>query len=127
MLSANWLSPLGALGLDGFVLTAFLLGWPANEIVLPILLMGYLSAGSLVEVNDLANLHGVLTAQGWTWLTALCFLLFSLLHFPCATTVLTLLKETGGSWAALGFFLPLGVATAVTFGVTQIARLLGLA
>lgn len=125
---ANWLSPVGrALGLDGFILAAFFLGWPANEIVLPILLMGYLSVGSLVEPNSLTAIRQVLVGQGWTWLTVLCFLLFSLLHFPCATTIFTMVKQTGGRWAVLGFFLPLGVATAVTFVVNQVARLLGLA
>lgn len=124
---ANWLDPFGrALGLDGFILTGFFLGWPANEIVLPITLMGYLTGGTMIEPNGLADLGQILIAQGWTWLTALCFLLFSLLHFPCATTTLTTVKEAGGRWAVLGFFLPLAVAVGVTFIVTQLTRLCGM-
>ena len=96
--AAAALDPVGRLfGLDGVLLLAFLLGLPANEIVLPLAVMAYQAGGALTEVTDPAALHTLLTAQGWTVKTALCVLLFSLMHWPCATTLLTVKKETG-SW-----------------------------
>ena len=105
---ANALDPFGRiLGLDGVILLAFILGFPANEIVLPLTLMGYLSMGTLVETNSLANLATILLANGWTQTTALCFLLFSLFHWPCSTTCLTIHKETASwRWTAVAFVLP---------------------
>ena len=105
---ANALDPFGRiLGLDGVILLAFILGFPANEIVLPLTLMGYLSMGTLVETNSLADLATVLLANGWTQTTALCFLLFSLFHWPCSTTCLTIHKETASwRWTAVAFVLP---------------------
>ncbi|MGM9612287.1 MAG: nucleoside recognition domain-containing protein, partial [Butyricicoccus sp.] len=95
------------LGLDGVILLAFLLGFPANEIVLPLTLMGYLSVGTLVETESLASLATLLTANGWTSKTALCFILFSLFHWPCSTTCLTIHKETGSlKWTLLAVALP---------------------
>lgn len=124
-LGAGSLDPLGrALGMDGFILTAFLLGLPANETVLPILIMGYLSAGALAEVGNLEALGSLLVARGWTWTTAFSTMLFSLLHFPCGTTLLTIFRETGSvRWTAVAALLPLGIAVAVTFAVTRILRL----
>ena len=100
-------APARLLGLDGVILLAFILGLPASEIVLPIILMCYLSAGSLVEPGEIASLGALLRACGWTGETALCFILFSLLHWPCSTTLITVHKETG-SWkmTALSFALP---------------------
>ena len=83
------------LGLDGVILMAFILGFPANEIVVPVMLMAYLSTGSLTEINDLTQLKTLLTSQGWTWLTATCTMLFSLLHWPCSTSCMTIYKEIG--------------------------------
>ncbi len=115
-------------GLDGVILMAFLLGWPANEIVLPVMLMAYLSTGSLVEFDDLAALGQLLTQQGWTWLTAVCTMLFSLFHWPCSTTCLTIYKETGSvKWTALAIALPTVLGLGLCFAVTMAARLLGLA
>lgn len=116
------------LGMDGFILMAFILGLPANEIVLPILLMSYVSAGSMIEPNSLTALHTILVVQhGWTWLTALSVMLFSLLHYPCGTTLLTIFKETRSlKWTLIALLLPLAVAVLVTFTLTQAARLLGL-
>lgn len=116
------------LGMDGFILMAFILGLPANEIVLPILLMSYVSAGSMIEPNSLTALHTILVVQhGWTWLTALSVMLFSLLHYPCGTTLLTIFKETRSlKWTLIALLLPLAVAMLVTFTLTQAARLLGL-
>ena len=113
------LDPLGrALGLDGMILLAFLLGFPANEIVLPILLMGYSSAGTLVDGASLAELKTMLLANGWTGTTALCMLLFSLFHFPCGTTTLTLARESKSlKWTLLGVALPTAVGMTVCFAV----------
>lgn len=95
------------LGLDGMILLAFLLGFPANEIVLPVLLMGYCATGTLTEYASLAELRTLLLVNGWTGETALCMALFSLLHFPCGTTTLTLLRETGSvRWTLAGILLP---------------------
>lgn len=108
---AGLLQPLGALmGLDGFILLAFLLGFPANEIVVPCMLMGYLSAGSLTDYGGLAELHGLLTAHGWTAATAVCALVLTLFHFPCGTTCFTIWKETrSAKWTALAVLLPTAV------------------
>lgn len=103
---ALFLEPLGGLmGLSGPILMAFLLGLPANEIVLPILLMFYSQSGMLVEGGSQTG--AMLAANGWTWTTAVCAILFSLNHFPCATTLLTIRKETGSrKWTAISFLLP---------------------
>jgi len=124
---AGFLGPFGRLmGLDGFILTAFILGLPANEIVLPILLMGYLSTGMMVKLDSLPALGAALAAHGWTWLTALCYMLFSLLHWPCATTLLTIWKETRSRlWTAAAALIPAGVAFIVCAAVAQVARALG--
>ena len=103
---AMFLEPLGGImGLSGPILLAFLLGLPANEIVLPILLMFYSQSGMLVEGGSQTG--AMLAANGWTWMTAVCAILFSLNHFPCATTLLTIRKETGSrKWMAVSFLLP---------------------
>lgn len=125
----GFLDPFARLfGLDGVILMAFLLGWPANEIVLPVMLMAYLSTGRLVEFDDFAALGQLLTQQGWTWLTAVCTMLFSLFHWPCSTTCLTIYKETGSvKWTALAIALPTALGLGLCFAVTMAARLLGLA
>ena len=112
---AGALEPLGGLmGLDGFILLAFLLGFPANEIVVPCILMGYLSAGSLTDYAGLAELHGLLTAHGWTAATAVCVLVFTMFHFPCGTTCFTIWKETKSvKWTALAILLPTAVGIAL--------------
>ena len=106
--AATFLEPLGrAMGLDGMILLAFLLGFPANEIVIPILLMGYLSSGTLTDYGSLAQLGMILAENGWTAMTAACAAALCLWHFPCGTTCLTIRRETGSvKWTALGFFLP---------------------
>ena len=103
-----FLDPLGRLmGLDGVILAGFLLGFPANEIVLPMILLAYTAGGSLQEMTSLTALGGILRAHGWTALTALNLMLFSLFHFPCATTLLTIRRETGSAkWTVFAFFLP---------------------
>ncbi|PTX55328.1 ferrous iron transport protein B [Melghirimyces profundicolus] len=115
-----------ALGLDGYILMAFILGLPANEIVLPILLMGYLSTGAMTEVEDMAALKQIFLDHGWTWLTALNMMLFSLLHYPCGTTLFNIYKETKSpKWTFLAFAIPTGIAIGVTFTVAQVVRGLG--
>lgn len=105
---SGFLDPLGRLmGLDGIILMAFLLGFPANEIVLPIILMAYLQTGYLVEMDDTKALLSLLTAHGWTVKTAVCMAIFSLFHWPCSTTCLTIKKETGSvKWTIIAFLLP---------------------
>ena len=103
------LNGLGCLmGLDGEILTAFLLGMPANEIVLPLIIMSYTGGSSLAEAESTAQLAGLLTANGWGIKTAVCALIFMLCHFPCSTTLLTIKKETGSiKWTLAAFALPL--------------------
>ncbi|MCL6611734.1 MAG: ferrous iron transporter B [Peptococcaceae bacterium] len=128
-LLAGTLEPFGrALGLDGHILTAFILGLPANEIVLPILIMSYLSTGSMASLDSLEALRVLLVEDhGWTWITALCTMLFSLLHFPCATTLLTIRQETKSlKWTLTAALIPLAAACLVCFTVAQAARALGL-
>ena len=105
---ANFLNPLAKLmGLDGYILTAFILGIPANEIVLPIILMCYLKGGTLVNIEDTIQIGQILIQNGWTMLTAMNVMLFTILHFPCATTLLTVKKETGSwKWTAISFAIP---------------------
>lgn len=105
---ANFLNPFAKLmGLDGYILTAFILGIPANEIVLPIILMCYLKGGTLVNIEDTIQIGQILIQNGWTMLTAMNVMLFTILHFPCATTLLTVKKETGSwKWTAISFAIP---------------------
>lgn len=114
------------LGMDGFIIMAFILGLPANEIVLPILLMGYMSSGAMVDIEGLGSIKDIFLSHGWTWLTALNMMLFSLLHYPCGTTLVNIYKETKSmKWAVLSAVIPLGIAIAVTFLVAAAARLFG--
>ncbi len=105
---ANFLEPFaGLLGLDGYILTAFILGMPANEIVLPIILMCYLGNNSLVDLEDTFSVGQILIQNGWTMLTAINVMIFTCLHFPCTTTLLTIKKETGSlKWTIVSFLLP---------------------
>ena len=114
------------MGLDGMVLLAFLLGFPANEIVLPVLLMGYMQTGTLTAYGSLAELSAVLTANGWTTQTAVCMLVLCLLHFPCGTTCLTILRETGSArWTALAAALPTAMGAALCMAIHGVWTLLG--
>lgn len=105
---ANFLNPFAKLmGLDGYILTAFILGIPANEIVLPIILMCYLKSGTLVNIEDTIQIGQILIQNGWTMLTAMNVMLFTILHFPCATTLLTIKKEASSwKWTAISFAIP---------------------
>ena len=105
---ANFLNPFASLmGLDGYILTAFIFGIPANEIVLPIILMCYLGNGTLVNLDDTFALGNILVQNGWTILTAINVMIFTCLHFPCTTTLLTIKKETGSlKWTVISFLIP---------------------
>lgn len=105
---ASFLNPFATLmGLDGYILTAFILALPANEIVLPIILMSYMSGGNLVQIEDLGSISNILISNGWTILTAINVMLFCLMHFPCSTTLISIKKETGSwKWAGLSFIIP---------------------
>ena len=118
------LEPLGRfLGLDGAILLGFILGLPANEIVLPVIIMIYTAGGSLAEIGDTAALGVLLAQKGWTAVTAACVMLFSLLHWPCSTTLLTIKKETGSlGWTVLGAVLPTAVGIVICALVGMICR-----
>jgi ferrous iron transport protein B len=120
-----WLNPMGrSIGLDGAILLAFVLALPANEIVLPIVLMSYLSTGALTEFQSLSAMRELLVAQGWTLVTALNFMLFSLLHFPCGTTLLTIRSETGSTkWAVAAAAITTATALTVCWLVAQVGRI----
>lgn len=123
---ANFLDPFAKLiGLDGYILTAFILGIPANEIVLPIILMSYMSTGSLVNLEDTYSIGQILINNGWTMLTAINVMIFTLLHFPCATTLLTIKKETKSiKWTILSFILPTACGIIICFITTSIYNLI---
>ncbi len=123
---AGFFDPFARLmGLDGYILLAFILGLPANEIVIPILLMSYLSHGSLTELDSLQELHTLLLQRGWTWLTAVCVMLFSLMHWPCGTTLFTIHRETKSvKWTLAAFLIPTACGIIACILVAAIARLL---
>ena len=108
---SDFLDPLGKMmGLDGVILLGFFLGFPANEIVLPIILMGYLTATNLTQVPDIGAISEILLNNGWTVCTAICTVIFSLFHWPCATTVLTVKKETKSlKWTAVSVLFPTAI------------------
>ena len=121
----GFLDPFGrVIGVDGIILTAFILGFPANEIVIPVMLMCYMSTGMLTDYGSLAELSSVLTSCGWTPTTALCMMILCLFHFPCGTTCLTIKKETGSlKWTALAFSLPMAAGMIICFFINISAML----
>ena len=122
----NFLDPFAdLLGLDGVILFAFILGFPANEIVVPIIIMAYMKSGVLIEYDSLSSLKEILVNNGWTILTAINFIIFSLIHFPCSTTLLTIKKETKSiKWTILSFIIPLFIGISLCFIVTSMYRLI---
>lgn len=118
----DFMDPAGRLmGMDGAILTAFILGLPANEIVIPITIMIYTAQGSLADLGSLAEMQSLFAANGWTWVTALCTMIFYLLHWPCATTLLTIRKETGSTkWTLMASLIP----TVLGFAVCSIISLI---
>ena len=105
---ANFFDPFAKImGLDGYILTAFILGMPANEIVLPIILMSYLKANTLVDLDNTIVIGEILKQNGWTLLTAINVMIFTVFHFPCMTTLMTIKKETGSlKWTIISFLIP---------------------
>lgn len=123
---ANALNPLGwAIGLDGVILLAYIIAIPANEIVVPTMLMVYMAQGMMTDLTGFDELRTLLIDKnGWTLLTAVNLMLFSLLHNPCATTIMTIYKETlSTKWATIGALMPLALAFVVTFLTATAARL----
>jgi ferrous iron transport protein B len=124
---AGMLSPIGLLiGLDGIILLAFIIALPANEIVIPTIIMGYTGASMMIELESMVELHALFTAQGFTVITAVSLMLFLVLHYPCATTTHTIWKETkSAKWTLLSNLIPLAVALLVCFVFTQSVHILG--
>ena len=114
---AAFLDPIGRLiGLDGVILVAFILGFPANEIVLPIIMMIYMSQGTLTEITDFMFFRDLLIENGWTSLTAVNMMIFTLMHWPCGTTLLSIRKETGSlKWAGISILVPLSLGIVICF------------
>ena len=114
---ADFLDPFGNfIGLDGIILLSFLLGFPANEIVIPIMIMGYMSLGKITDMNDLAMLKELFIDNGWSIITAICVMIFSIFHFPCLTTVLTIKKESGKwFWSLLSILIPFLIGVLLCF------------
>ena len=125
---AGFLEPFARLfGLDGYILMAFILGFPANEIVVPIIIMSYMASGSMLELDSLGRLRELLVSHGWTWVTALCVMLFSLMHWPCGTTCLTIKNETQSrKWTLISFLVPTAAGILICFITANVARMLGL-
>ena len=116
------------LGMDGVILMAFILGFPANEIVVPIIIMAYLANGTISDLDSLSQLRQLLTENGWTPLTAVCTMLFSLMHWPCSTACLTIKQETQSlKWTAVSFAVPTAIGMTVCFAVASVSRLFGFA
>jgi ferrous iron transport protein B len=128
-ITSNFLDPFAQLfGLDGVILMAFILGFPANEIVMPIAIMAYMAGGTLTEFDDLFALRGLLVSNGWTWVTAVCTMLFCLVHWPCSTTCLTIKKETGSwKWTLVSMLIPTVIGLALCFIFHSAVTLLGVA
>ena len=119
--SAAALDPLGwVMGLDGVILLAYIIAIPAN----PTILMVYMSQGIMTDLTSLDELRELLVGQqGWTMLTAVNLMLFSLLHNPCATTIVTIYKETlSAKWTTIGALMPLVIAVVVTVATAAFAR-----
>ncbi|MBE6687455.1 MAG: ferrous iron transport protein B [Ruminococcaceae bacterium] len=121
---SGFLDPFGMmLGLDGVILLAFILGFPANEIVLPIILMGYVKTGVLSETAGAVQLRDILSANGWDKVTCICMIIFTICHFPCSTTLLTVKKETGSlKWTFAAFIIPTLVGMLLCFTVNLIDK-----
>lgn len=113
------------MGLDGVILMAFILGFPANEIVIPIIIMAYLSTGHMIEFENIATLHQLFIENGWTVTTAICTILFSMMHWPCSTTCFTIKKETGSwKWMFLAMLIPTIIGVIICGIVANILRVI---
>ena len=113
--------------MDGDLLLEYIMGFPANAIVIPIAIMAYLSQGTILSLEN-AEMYRLFAANGWTWLTALCTLIFSLMHWPCSTTCLTIRKESGSwKWTLAAMAIPTVCGMTVCFLITLTAKLCGAA
>jgi len=123
---SGFLDPFARLiGLDGVILLAFILGFPANEIVIPIIIMAYMAKGNILELDNLSVLKQLLVDNGWTWITAISVMLFSLMHWPCSTTLLTIKKETQSlKWTAISVLIPTVMGIGACFVFTTVSRLI---
>lgn len=123
---SSFLDPFAEIiGLDGFILTAFIIGIPANEIVIPLIIMFYTGGGALVDMENISDLGNLLIANGWTFKTAICTILFSLNHFPCSTTLLTIKKETNSvKWPAATFLIHTAAGVVICFAANLILSIL---
>lgn len=124
---AGFLDPFArAIGLDGIILMAFILGLPANEIIVPIIIMAYMAQGSLMDMGDINVIKALLADNGWTWVTAMCTMIFSLMHWPCSTTLITIKKESGSfKWMMAAAALPTAFGLVTCFIVANVAKLCG--
>ncbi len=124
-ISSLYLHPIAKIfGLDGVILLAFILGFPANEIVIPIILMAYLSSSTLIDYSDLSTLKTLFVDNGWTITTALCFIVFSLFHWPCSTTVLTIKHETNSlKWTLVSVILPTAIGLILCFLINLLSTI----
>ena len=122
---AEFLDPFAKLmGLDGVILIAFILGFPANEIVIPIIIMAYLAQGSLTDITSVFEMKNIFVANGWSWTTGICTIIFSLMHWPCSTTLITIKKETGSfKWTALAAVIPTVAGIAICMLFTTIFKI----
>ena len=125
---ADFLDPVGRFfGMDGAIILAFILGFPANEIVIPIMLMIYMGQSTLTEAGDTAMLADILGRNGWTWVTALCVMVFMLCHFPCSTSCLTIKKETGSwKWTLAAMAIPTVTGLVICAVISWSARIFGI-
>lgn len=123
---ANFLDPFAKLmGLDGVILIAFILGFPANEIVIPIIIMAYMAQGSITEFDSLMQMKELFVTHGWTWITAISTMLFSLMHWPCSTTLLTIKKETASKkWTFLAAIIPTVTGIILCIAFSTLAKFL---
>ncbi len=125
---SDFLNPFAqTIGLDGVILMAFILGFPANEIVIPLIMMGYMASGTITEYTNLLALKTLLVENGWNWLTALCVMTMCLFHFPCSTTCLTIKKETGSwKWVGLSILIPTIIGLTICFLLTTFTHYFGI-
>lgn len=123
---SNHLNSIGILlGMDGAIILAFLLSFPANEIFIPILIMIYTSNNVLTDINDIQILKEILINNHWTFITALCVLVFTLFHFPCSTTLLTIKKETNSfKWSIISFLLPLCIGIIICIIISTFCKII---
>ena len=124
--TANFLDPFARLiGMDGIILLAFILGFPANEIVIPLIVMGYSANTSLQTLPTLAQIQVLFLANGWTLTTAVCVVVFILFHWPCSTTLLTIQKETGScKWTLLAAILPTVIGILLCCAINLVASII---